>query len=311
MIAACSTQVEELTVQVTRCADCPVERASATVFSVGSYAYVGWGRTHGNWERKDDLWRYDAEQDQWESMGITPLQARVNATAVPTAEGVYIGLGFNGIIYADSSYLRDWYRYQPETNQWERLQDYPGFDTNRGIAFAHEGAIYIVGASGKNFNNEVYRYDCQQDQWELMHPRGDRMQRAWAPTGAAWGTGCYIGTGFDLVDLRQWWFYDGEDQHWIPKQDMPSARNSATCAASDDAIYLFGGRRFHGGSEGGGYVLGDYYRYLPAQDQWQYLGQMPMGETENMAAVRIGNKIYFGLGENDKGMNTQWWRIDE
>ena len=46
------------------------------------------------------------------------------AVAIATDSLIYIGLGFNGHAYNEASYLRDWWQYNPLTEEWKQLQDY-------------------------------------------------------------------------------------------------------------------------------------------------------------------------------------------
>lgn len=310
ILDACSTPVEELTVQVTRCADCPVGRASAAIVGWGDHIYLFFGRNESG-IRQRDMWCYDTNSDTWTHLGDTPLKARVRAAAWSTEEGIYVGLGFDGIVYNDTSYCRDWWLYQPTTNTWTRLADFPTFDTNGAIACQSGQRIYLAGASGKMYNSDAYAYDILSDTWEHMPSEGERMESLWGFAGAAWGDGCYIGTGFRRWDLPYWWYYDASTNRWSPRKDIPYTRSSATAVTGNRGIYVFGGRIFHG-EHTGGRLLEDALLYLPNEDKWKRIGNLPMGATENMAGYRIKNKVYFGLGEQTDGaMNKQWWYIEE
>ena len=65
-------------------------------------------------------------------------------------------------------------------------------------------------------------------------------------------------------------------------------------------MYVFGGRYF-AGEMTGGEVFGYIWRYDPTDDEWSRGGAMPCGKAENQIAFAIGNKVYFGLGEDEEG----------
>ena len=53
-------------------------------------------------------------------------------------------------------------------------------------------------------------------------------------------------------------------------------------------------------------------RYNVLKDCWEYCSTMPCGRAENMIAFTINGKVYYGLGENEKGqlINTLY-QIEE
>ena len=61
-----------------------------------------------------------------------------------------------------------------------------------------------------------------------------------------------------------------------------------------------------------GFYFNDILRYSPEADQWALCGTLPCGTMENGAACAIGNRIYFGLGEDKNGkLHTHWYYIDD
>lgn len=118
-LCGCRHEIANLQVPVERCADAPVALTSAAAFSINGQGYVFGGRL-ADGSLSNHLYTYDAASDTWTDLGETPLKARVRSRAVSVDDEVYIGLGFNGKVLIDSSYLADWWRWTPATNQWER-----------------------------------------------------------------------------------------------------------------------------------------------------------------------------------------------
>lgn len=114
--------------------------------------------------------------------------------------------------------------------------------------------------------------------------------------------GClYYGLGYNTHNLTQWYEVDLPTDTWKRIRSLPGkGREFAACAASNEHVYVFGGRYF-GGDMTGGEVFETYMRYSPAKDQWEWCGTMPCGRAENQIAFSIGSKVYFGLGEDEKG----------
>ena len=143
MLMACS-ESPEMDVKLHACAPIPSPRASATCFVVGDQAYVFAGRDSAG-TSLNDLWRYTPETDKWENLGTTPLAPRVNATACVHEGTVYVGLGFLGRYSKDSSYLRDWWSYEPASQKWTQLADYPNFYTD--CATSSSGKVSCMSAT--------------------------------------------------------------------------------------------------------------------------------------------------------------------
>ena len=140
----------------------PQERACATCFVYDDKAYVFGGRDN-NGICKNDLWRYDPVTDSWTDLGDTPLSPRLNATACVTTDAVYIGLGYVNVgshsgYYQDSSYLRDWYRFQPESHSFTRLDPYPNYATDKAVSWAYSDDILYVGYGFRyTYSHDVFR----------------------------------------------------------------------------------------------------------------------------------------------------------
>ena len=88
---------------------------------------------------------------------------------------------------------------------------------------------------------------------------------------------------------------------WTERSRIPGkGRELCAYCATERYIYLFGGRYF-AGEHTGGEVFDEYLRYSADEDRWERCGTMPCGRGENMIAFRIGEKVYFGLGEDAEG----------
>ena len=286
----------------------PSPRACATCFVADGKAYVFAGRDSVG-TTLNDLWQYTPETDTWTRIGVTPLKARVNATACVADDKVYMGLGFNGKYGRDSSYLQDWWEYIPATNQWKQLADYPNSYTDRATAFAGEDALYVGYGFSWNYRRDMFRYDIASNRWDSIDTE---VSFHGFPTRSFGGTGCtcggrhFMGTGFYRHSLDWWAEFDG--QHWAKRTAVPGpARTLAASTATNNYIYLAGGLHY-GGVNTTEEVLADIRRYDPQTDSWTYIAVLPEG-LMNHLCFAIGKRIYAGLGETkDEQINpTIYW----
>ena len=312
LLAAC-TNVPEVSVATHTCAVHPAGgRASACACTLNGKAYVFGGRdTVGNY--RNDLWQYDPATDSWTNLGNAPMKKRVNATMVSDGGKLYVGLGYAAKhAYNDSSYLRDWWSYTPSTGEWQALDSFPTRNTVAVCSFAQNNYIYAVYGFGWGWTRDIWRYSIANNSWEMLPDNRNRAEAVGGGCGALLNGIYYFGTGYRTLSERQWFAADITSDTWTRCASIPGkGREVSACAASNDFVYLFGGRYF-GGDMTGGEIFNTYMRYSPDKDSWEWCGTMPCGRAENQIAFTINGKVYFGLGEDENGhVYNSLYRIDE
>ena len=300
VLAGCNHS-PEVQINVRECAPIPSGRASACACVADNKAYVFSGRSAGL-NYLNDLWQYDPQTDSWTDLGESPMRARVNATMAALDGKLYAGLGYSAAnAYRDSAYQRDWWQYTPSTHKWVRLADFPSPNTVAPVSFARNGFIYVLYGFGYGFTREIWRYDPAENTWTMLEDDWHRAQSNFGGRGAWVGGLFYYGTGFNTSNLRDWWATDVESNNWEKRASIPGkGREFTACTATEDYVYLFGGRHFAGDMTGGD-VFETYMRYAPAKDRWEWCGTMPCGRAENQVAFTLNGKAYFGLGEDAEG----------
>ena len=308
----CGCQRPELKLTVRECAPIPVGRASACACVCEGKAYVFGGRDAGK-TYLNDLWQYDPTTDTWTDLGAAPMKARVKAAMACCEDKIYVGLGYSvKKAYRDSAYQQDWYEYTPATASWKQLKDFPSASTVDAHCFALNGKIYVLYGFGYSFTRDIWAYNIAEDTWTLAADDWHRAQRNFGGCGAYLNGLYYYGTGYDTHNLTQWFAADIENNRWTECTSVPGkGRQLSACAASNDCVYLFGGRYFAGDMTGGE-IFDSYLRYVPDKNQWEWCGSMPCGRAENQIAFSIDGKVYFGLGEDDNGQTiNKLYRLAE
>ena len=286
--------------------------ACATACELNGKGYIFGGRTqNGNYT--NDLWEYNPQTDDWTQISTFPGKERINAIMVSDGESIYVGLGFSkGRVYVDSCYLQDFWRFTPEDGQWEKLAPYPSTNTIRGVPYVLNQHIYIACGTGWSHTNELTCYDIITNKWSIINPHESRIDARFGGAGGVCKGRCFFGTGLNRKNTCQWYEIDLPNDEWFVRSSIPGkGRTLCAYCATDEYIYLFGGRYF-AGEHTGGEVFGDYMRYHILNDYWEFCGAMPSGLAENMIAFTINGKAYYGLGENENGqlINTLY-RIEE
>ncbi len=296
------------------CAPIPESVASATAFVANGNAYIFGGRTQ-NGTIVNSLWQYNPTTNKWTSLGQTPLSPRVNAVAHVVNDTVYIGLGYvkQGSVYADSCYLRDFWQFVPSTQTWKQLANYPISATNGCIAFHTDTVLYVGCGFYANFSAKMYAYSLRNNTWTLLpFISGQRPAPSMAMCGAQTANGrCFIGTGYNLFSNSNWYEFLPTTGGFLAKAELPTqGRDCATATATDDYIYVIGGQHF-GGTLTTLHTFDDILRYSPTNDSWTLCGTLPAGALK-MISFTIGNRMYFGLGEDTNGkINNQLYYIEE
>lgn len=296
---------------IEECAMPPEGRASAMCFALTDTVYVISGRLE-NGEYSKTMMLYAPSEDSWINDISIPLQARAHGVACSNIHAAYVGLGYaGGSIYGANAYLRDWWRFESKGRRWTRLADFPSDKTVSAVAFADEQYVW-VGFGFNGFTDELWRYSIADDEWELVPQNKKWPDRLMAPVAANTDGRYFQGIGFHTRSRNDWWEFFPEDQHWERRSSLPSAgRHNAACAATDDAVWVLGGWHY-GDSLTDGYHFADILRYTPSDDQWTRCGAIPCGVTENGVAIGVDNRLYFGLGENDKCvLHQNWYCLEE
>lgn len=302
LVTACDRTLPEMQLTIVACAEMPSPRAAATSFAIEDKAYVFGGRDSSG-RYLNDLWLYDSQNDQWQSLGQTPLDERVNATACVYEGEAYIGLGFNGQYSNSTGYLTDWWRYNPVDNSWTQLSAFPANTTAHAISMVGDGELYVGYGFCLTYERDMYRYTVDTDRWTFIDVHLDRKaftfpMRSFGGVGGSCQGRHFAGTGFRAYSLN-WWGEFNPKGEWIKRKNVPgSKRTIAACTATDDYVYVIGGTYF-GGVDTDGKVLNDIQQYNPETDTWNKVGILPNGGRMNHVAFRIGKRIYTGLGENE------------
>ncbi|MGN0011474.1 MAG: Kelch repeat-containing protein [Marinilabiliaceae bacterium] len=136
--------------------------------------------------------------------------------------------GFVGLGYDGTNYLKDFWRYDPETNSWSRVADYPGDAVRYASAFVIGNRAYVGG--GEDFDNNIlgdfYAYDAESNKW-VDGGAGQAMATCGVPRAQAAAFVCngkgylYGGINGNAIDILE--RYDPKTNSWEQMRRLSDA----------------------------------------------------------------------------------------
>lgn len=284
-------------------------RACASSFVIRDTAYLIFGR-NGNSYRT--IYQYTSGDSIVRYKSKFPGKARINSIAETVNGLAYTGLGYDPSRgWNLDGYLKDFWRYNPITNQWDSLTAFPGNATNNCVSFVFDNEIYVMHGfeshliASSGFSAACWKYTPTSNNWTQLNDfPGYRRASAVAVTD---GKRVFMGTGYATWNEMDWWEYFPDTDTWKKRKTMPDkGRCNATAFSVDGRFFVSGGRYF-AGNYTGGHVKEDLMEYDADNDKWYYRGSIP-GARENAISFVLKDKAYIGFGENLSGtIYTDLW----
>jgi N-acetylneuraminic acid mutarotase len=260
-------------------------RNSASGFSIDKYGYLIGGRSNSGW--LNDFWRYNPDSDQWIQKANFPGAARWGAICVTSGSKAYYGLGENHPIGSKG----DFWQYDAVSDTWQKLQDMPNGARYWAIAFVIKNKIY-VGTGGANssatpFLNDFWEYNIDSNTWlkKRNFPGPGRMQAVAYSQNQKGYVATGRGAGLNKADF---WEYHPESDTWIQLPDIGKNLFYGAFSFVLDSIPHIGLGAFDN----------NLIYFNAADSTWQLLSDFDKINRENVISFCIGNKVYFGTGED-------------
>ncbi len=242
---------------------------------------------------------------KWEMLSSMPPDAKGRNHPVTFAIN---GLGYVGVGLDTSSYLTDFYSYNPTNDAWTKLGDFP--DYGRGYAYGlnYEGKGYLGFGidTSSGFKNDMWEYDPAIDQWTKKAdcPCQARAHPAFLEIDGKIYVGLGSGSGGDLDD---WWEYDIQNDSWTQKKSFPALRRHHP--------YYFGvnGLAYVGMGHHAQFIFNDLYEYDPITDEWKAMTSLPsQGRVAGQQFAYNGNGyVLSGQGETHNYLpDGEFWEFN-
>lgn len=287
----------------TRVADLPAAgRYKAGSFVIGGNIYLGCGASDG--VTLKDFWKYNPLINTWSRMADFPGVTRIYAMGAADNSSGYMGAGNT----ADNStrvQLYDFYKYNPGTDAWLRIADYP--DQINGFFFNY--SVSINGRTFFSLSNVVQNTrEIVSDAFVSRPNVTDLMD---SPSNSVFviGDSYYVVTGNRTNNTanRAVWQYNTVTSTWTRKADFPGPARNATM------FFSIGNYGYMGcGATYTGQQYKDIWRYDPANDKWIRMEDFPPGVRSHTASLSVGGAGYAGLGVNLAAIDyyKDFWKFD-
>lgn len=192
---------------------------------------------------------------------------------------------------------------------WTQRASLPGQGRHRGFTFVvGQRAYFGCGWNGVTMFNDFWEYDPGCDAWmqKSNYPGGPRL----SPFGFAIGNKGYAGCGLNqnLVAQPDFYEYNPATNQWMPKANFIGAPIFGATAEvwNNTAIVMFGDEWAPSY-----WRHNEFYSYSATTNAWTYVGQFPGDGRRDHVSCNIGNKIYFGTGnDNSYAELNDWWEWD-
>jgi N-acetylneuraminic acid mutarotase len=185
--------------------------------------------------------QYDPASDTWTAKAAFPGANHRASVASFTAKGKgYFGMGYDtgtGLTYLDL------WEYNPSTDQWKKLADYPQATANGASTFSFsilDKGYVALSPNASNVFNTIYEYDPQTNAWTKKAdlPNGS-LQVNFNFTNGAKG---YVGAAASSSETQTWEF-DPSENSWRQVATLPSSNTIlAVCFTVNQKSYVVAGR---------------------------------------------------------------------
>lgn len=232
---------------------------------------------------------------------------------MPTGKHHPVSFALNGKGYAVTGTnsldqpTNDVYQYDPSTNQWTEMAEFPGGVRSFAIGQTYNGKGYLgFGASLTSYFNDIWEYDPALDAWTLLTTCDCSGRRH--PAFIIRDEKIYVGLGDDSSgDLNDWHVYDMSTDTWSTADNMPGPiRHHPFMFPAGDHVYV-------GMGHGGAFVYDDWYKFNINTETWETMADFP-GESR-VAGTQFGHQgkgyVLSGDGSNHSWMPTgEFWEYD-
>lgn len=260
-------------------------------------------RSIGTSETEENL-EIVAPEGTWDKRTDFPGVWRQGAVAFSDGGLGYVGLGLSG-----SNPLKDFYKYDPSTDEWTQLADadfaFPeGFDANTfeamGSFVKDEVAYVLFSTMYPPVSCFLMRYDIAQDQWEYISFPFQSDDYFYSEQK---GAHTFNGKGLlGLTDNRELPIYDLQSGQWSTSAIYPGERIRLRSFLDSKGYFL--------SQELGERTSPVMWEYDIVDDTWQQKDTSGYPWMINAVPVQfnLNSSIYFGMGQgvNSISIGDMW-----
>ena len=283
-------------------------RFGAVTFVVDGIAYAGLGET-GFEQYPQKFYRFNEKSQDWTEIADFPGDGREYAVGFALDGVGYVGLGFS-ISGFDLTNFRDFYRYDPGSDEWTKLHDFGGEGRVKAVAFVVDSVAYAgLGSSSGSFFGDFWKYDPQADSWSevsamALTPMHDASVAVVHDKAYLLG-----GRGAGGVFNEKIMEFDPADGSWVEKLTIPglTIEGAAAFALGNKIYFGYGGQSTQ------------LFDYDPLANTSGSFGTLPGLASIDRGPVAFATdslRAYFGLGytsviaNQPVNYNKRFWKVE-
>ncbi len=202
--------------------------------------------------------------------------------------------------------LKDFYRFDSETEEWEQLPDFPGVERGFAYGVSYDGKGYVgFGVNKVEFLKDLWEYDPETEEWTQLEscPCVERRH----PALVAANGRVFVGLGNNQFgNLNDWWEYNIETKTWRELPNLPSfKRHHPYYFEIGNDVYVGLGDGSGVLDEHGKYIYKSWFKWDTETDEWTRMKDFP-GEGR-VAGTQFShqNKGYVLSGQGDDHFNLE------
>ena len=241
----------------------------------------------------------------FEARSSLPIGGRSTAVAFVINERAYVALGRN----SGWQPLKDCWEYNPETDSWLQMADFPGVARVNAIAEVVNGKAYV--GLGYNSTKTVYKDSTiLNDFWTFNPIENSWQKKADFPKNAdgspssvnssfsfVFDSCIYVGANFNGFKFdTEFWKYDTRNDSWTQIKNLPSR--------STGAVSCTNGKRYFSGTGYQTFNDNCWWEYLPSSDSWLKRKDMPDNGRLNAISLSIDDRFFVATGLHFAGTLT-------
>jgi hypothetical protein len=229
------------------------------------------------------------------------LAGRWGMSSFTINKKAYAGLGANT---SDSPQSSLW-EYNPLTNAWTQMANFPGVPRWYATGFTIAGKGYMgAGSNGTFYYSDCWEYDPTINSWtqKASLPRGRNY-----PFSFVIGNKAYVGGGLASNSGNDFYEFDPVANSWVTKTSPPLGTNNRYGAFA----FAIGNKGYMGTGSSSGNNEADFWEYDPATNGWTQKANFGGGVRYGAAAFAINGKGYATTGHTTGNIYvTDLWSYD-
>lgn len=213
------------------------ERRLASSWVADGYGFVACG-VYNSGTKRNDLWKYDHNVNEWLQQGSLPGDPRYSAYAFAIGNIGYIGGGITGT--NAGPFAQDLWSYDVSTNTWQQRTGLPGQGRFAASAFTVGDTAYVFGGKLDDLSvtDEFWKYVPATDTWTPITLPGPPGRMYAQMIGGSQG-GLLVGGQVNGVPMQDAWYYRPATNAWEYVPPYPGQGTWGGCTfMTNDTAYV-------------------------------------------------------------------------